>query len=200
MECPDGHGRMDAISDDELVRLYREGDLDAFDALFDRYHDPVYRFARTLLGNADGAQEVLQEAFLALARGAEAYQPRGRFRAWLMRIVRNRCLNRIETLRASRRALAESGFDPADLASANPLPTQRAETDERLAAIRRAVAELPERQREALALHAFEQLGYREIAEVLGMPINTVKTLIHRARANVAGSLASRSQEPDDGL
>ena len=76
-----------------------------------------------------------------------------------------------------------------ECASDAPGPPRRAEANEHAQIVRAAVAELPDRQREAIALYAFEQMTYREIAEVLDMPINTVKTLIHRARAALARAL-----------
>jgi len=182
---------MERISDDDLIRMYREGDAEAFDTLFDRYYTSVYNFARTMLGGAGGAEEVLQETFLAVAQTARTYTPRGRFRAWLMRIVRNRCLNRIESRRRQRAALAGSSLDVVEIASDDPPPARQAEANEQRAILRAAVASLPDRQREAIALYAFEQMTYREIAEVLEVPTNTVKTLIHRARANLARSLES---------
>lgn len=180
---------MTAVSDDDLIRMYREGDAEAFDTLFDRHYGSVYNFARTMLGNSSGPEEVLQETFLAVARTAKEYTPRGRFRAWLMRIVRNRCLNRIASQRARRAALAESGLGVVEPASDEPGPPQRAEADECAEIVRAAIADLPDRQREAISLYAFEQMTYREISEVLDMPINTVKTLIHRARAGLARAL-----------
>jgi len=174
------------LADDDLVLMFREGDVDAFDALFDRYHVPVYNFARAMLGHRDGAEDVLQEVFLAVARAAKAYDPRGRFRSWLFRLARNHCLNRIQSERLRRRVIAESGLDLADTPSGEPSPGEQADRDERLARLRRLIGELPERQREAIALYAFEEMSYQEIADVLGIPLNTVRTLIHRARAALA--------------
>lgn len=182
---------MTDVSDDDLIRMYRNGDAEAFDTLFDRHYGSVYNFARTMLGNCDSSEEVLQETFLAVARTANSYTPRGRFRAWLMRIVRNRCLNRLEAQRVRRAALAESGLDVVEAASAEPLPPTRLEANEQTMIVRSAIAELPERQRESIALYAFEEMSYREIAEVLEMPINTIKTLIHRARANLAQAMGT---------
>jgi len=179
------------VSDDDLILMYRKGDADAFDALFDRYHAAVYRFARTMLGNAAAAEGVLQETFLAVARTARRYEPRGRFRTWLMRIVRNRCLNRLESERARRRMVQESGL-VVEPASPGPSPAERAERNEEMRRVRVALAGLPERQREALALYAFEHLSYQEIAAVLGAPLNTVKTLIHRARAGIAAAVEEK--------
>ena len=174
------------VDDDDLLRMYRDGDADAFDTLFDRYRAPVYNFARVMLGEADGAEDMLQEAFLTVARTARTYEPRGRFRAWLMRIVRNLCLNRIQAERVRRRVVAQSGLDIVQPASREPSPPERLERDERMDRVRRLIGELPERQREALVLYAFERMSYREIAEALDAPMGTVKTLIHRARAALA--------------
>ncbi len=178
------------VSDDELVAMYAGGDADAFDALFDRHHVAAYNLARFMLGDPGGAEEIMQETFIVLVRAAKRYEARGRFRAWLMGIVRNRCLVRVEAARARRAVMAESGFDFAEPASREPDPPERMGRDERAERMRRAIADLPERQREAILLYAYEDMAYREIAETLGTPINTVKTLIHRARASLARGLS----------
>jgi RNA polymerase sigma-70 factor (ECF subfamily) len=183
------------LSDDDLVRLYRDGDADAFDALFDRYHAVVYRVARAILGREPAAQDVMQETFLAVARTARRYEPRGRFRAWLMQIARNRSLNRLAADRARAAALRESGLDAAQTVSPEASPPDRAAADEEERAVWAAIGALPDRQREALALHALEGMPYREVADVLGVPMNTVKTLIHRARARVAVALEERNDD-----
>jgi RNA polymerase sigma-70 factor (ECF subfamily) len=182
---------MTDIDDDDLVRMYRDGDADAFDALFDRHHATAYRFARAILGDGDGAREVLQESFLAVARTARTYTPRARFRAWLLRIVRNRALNLLAAEKRRREVVAAHGSDGAVAA---PSPVERAIAGERRERVRAAMAALPEGQRQALALFAFERLKYREIAEVLEVPINTVKTLIRRARGALGKAL-----EDEDG-
>ncbi|HUU23204.1 MAG TPA: sigma-70 family RNA polymerase sigma factor [Phycisphaerae bacterium] len=180
---------MDSVTDDDLVRMYAGGDAEAFDVLFDRHYASVFRFAQAILGDPAAAEDVLQEAFLAAARAAATYDGRGRFRPWLMRIVRNRCLNRVESGRARRATGPGAGPAPDTVASSRSGPVERASARERREAVEAAIAELPERQREAIGLYAFEQMSYREIAEVMQMPVNTVKTLIHRARANLAREL-----------
>ena len=183
---------MTHLTDDDLIRMYRDGDADAFDVLFDRYHVSVYSFAVTMLGATYGADEVLQDTFLAVARTARTYTPRGRFRAWVMRIARNRCLNQIAARRA-REAVAASHplVVPATGAQACG-PAETVMADETHAAVRAAIGSLPDRQREAVILYAFEHMRYREIAEVLDVPINTVKTLIRRARMQLARCLAAK--------
>lgn len=191
---------MDDLSDDDLILMYARGDTDAFDVLFDRHHASAYNFARLMLDGPEGAEEIMQEAFLAVARAAKRYEPRSRFRPWLMRIVRNLCLNRLQTERDRRRILAEGAVDGIELISREPAAPALIETAEEMAAVRKAVKALPERQREAIALYAFEQMSYQEIGQVLGVPINTVKSLIHRARANLARSLAQDAEGKNDGL
>ena len=180
---------MDEMTDDDLMRLYQQGDADAFDVLFDRYYVSVYNFARSVLGNGVEADEILQETFLAVARSAASYVGRGKFRAWLMRIVRNRCLNQLAAVRARREVLGDRDCEAGAWAAGGPGPVEQLEELEEEQRIRAAMAELPERQREAIALYAFEQMKYREIAEVMEMPEGTVKTLIHRARASLAQRL-----------
>jgi len=191
----DLESRGERLTDDDLLLMYRNGDVDAFDALFDRHHAAVYSFARTMLGDSLGPEEMLQEAFLTVARQAKKYEPRGRFRPWLMRIVRNRCLNRLAAVKARREMLAGSGMTLIEPASREPGPGEKAREDEQAATVRAAIAELPERQREAIALQVYSRMSYREIAKVLEMPINTVKTLIHRAKASLAQSLGSLNEE-----
>ena len=183
------------LSDDELLLMFRNGAPEAFDALFDRYRASVYNFACAMLRDPEKAEDVLQETFLAVVRAAKRYEPRGRFRVWLMRIARNRCLNWIQSQRVRRAVIAEIDLHVIEPAAAAPPPVQQAVTHEEMRMVRDAIQRLPERQREAIVLYAFESMAYREIAEVLNMPINTVKTLIHRARARLARALDQATKE-----
>jgi len=180
---------LEGVSDEELLLMYSEGDADAFDVLFDRYHRSVYNFARFMLDRAEGAADVMQETFLAVARSARQYKPRGHFRPWLMRIARNFCLNHLRDERARRRVIGNGGLDKVNTPARETPAPAKAESTERLVLLMQWIRELPQGQREALVLHAFEQMKYREISEALQVPLNTVKTLIHRARCTLAERL-----------
>jgi RNA polymerase sigma-70 factor (ECF subfamily) len=182
-------GRVNDLSDDELMALYCDGTPEAFELLFERHRGSVYNFAFTMLRESAGAEDVLQDAFLSVAKSAADYEPRGCFRAWLMRIVRNRCLNRIAS------SPRESSLIDEMASSKSQEPAESAERNEWMRALRREIGLLPERQREAIVLFAFEEMPYREIADVMEMPINTVKTLIHRARATLAQKVGLPSEE-----
>ena len=186
---------MPDLSDDDLVAMFHDGDADAFDTLFDRYRAPVYNFARVMLGHADGAEDVLQETFLTLARAGNHYQPRGRFKPWLMRVTRNLCLNRIQSHLARQQIAATTSLDLVQPPAPQPTPAEEVERAEHIALLRRRIAELPDRQREAIVLYAFEQMPYRDIATALDVPIGTVKTLIHRARATLAHAFDQHRKE-----
>ncbi len=177
------------INDDSLMLIYREGDADAFDVLFDRHYRAVYNFAWTLLHDAHQAMDVLQEVFLVVTRKTADYQAQGHFKTWLLRICRNRCLNIIETNTLRRKIAEESGFEIMRPRPFSFAADETAERDEKLALARAEMEKLPERQREAIALFAFENMKYREIAAVMELPENTVKTLIYRARKTLAAAL-----------
>ena len=179
---------MGPLTDDDLMRLYADGDETAFDVLFDRYHVAVFHLARMILRGDGAAEEVLQETFLAVARNAAGYTPKGSFRPWLMRIARNLCLNRLQAERA-RQMISGAGVDPDTHAGDDVGPADAAETRERAALLRRAIERLPDDQRQAIALYSLDEITYREIAEVMGKPLNTIKTLIRRGRSTLAREL-----------
>ena len=188
---------MSELTDDDLMRAFRDGDVDAFDALFARHHASVYNFAAHLLRDADRAKDVLQETFLSVVRTRHEYRPRGRFRSWLLRICRNRCLNILEAEERTRRLTRDNGFLIVP-SMAGPDSAEKGARNRALELVQREIAALPQRQREALLLYAFEGLRYREIAEVLDVPVNTVKTLIHRARRTLVRALLREEGTSDD--
>jgi RNA polymerase sigma-70 factor (ECF subfamily) len=174
-------------ADDELICRFRDsGDAQAFEALFHRHSRRVFNFARGMMGNAQAAEELLQETFLSVARSAKQYSPQGYFRTWLLRITRNLCLNAIQARKL--RAVVGPFDGPLEewrnAKAANPLLC--AQRSEEIDALQAAIGRLPERQRDAILLYAFDDMQYLEIAQVLEVPVNTVKTLIHRARAALA--------------
>ncbi len=132
---------------------------------------------------------------MTVAQTAQTYRPEGKFRPWLMRIVRNRCLNKLRSDHVRRVILSQGQPNIIPAVGHNPSPCEVAEDNEQTATIRATIGKLPDRQREAITLYAFEQMSYRVISEVLDTPINTVKTLIFRARASLAQALDVHQEE-----
>ena len=168
-------------TDEELVRRYRTGEASAFDALVGRYARGAVRFAAHLVGDAHEAEDLAQECFFKLVAAARngAYDPaRGRFAPFFFRMLRNLAVDRLRSRRPA------NPFPP-DPTAEEPDGAALAEFGERSARVRAIVETLPPNERAAIALREFEGLAYREIAEVLGANLETVKTWIFRARRRI---------------
>lgn len=168
-------------SDEQLMLEFQAGSENAFDQLFQRYQKPVYGFFRRRLSNAGRAEELAQETFVAILRGMERYEPRARFRTYIYAIAMKQLWSeRREEIRAGRFA-------------AEPVGTPSVSDPSTTLWVRRALEELDVDYREVLMLREYEQLSYEEIAEVLVLNINTVRSRLSRARAELKALLESQS-------
>lgn len=160
-------------SDELLMAEFAKGSAAAFSELFSRYKQPVFGFFRRRLTDPAHAEELTQETFLAVLRGASRYEPRALFRTYLYAIA-------FKILKAYRRKTA---FRATFLGTAPAYrdPVARGSSEVALV-IRDAMAKLDSTDREALLLREFEQLSYAEIAELLRLPVNTVRSRLFRAR------------------
>jgi RNA polymerase sigma-70 factor (ECF subfamily) len=157
----------------------------------------VFTFASYLLGSRVEAEDVTQEVLLRYWRHW-ASVPESRAGAWLLRVTRNACVDRVRTGR-SRMRLVACGFDPAvmeSVACGDPGPETRVRGGELRDRLASALTRLPEPQRSAVVLREVQGLSYREIAEVLGKPLATVRAAIHRGRRRLREELG----EDLDGL
>ncbi len=176
-------------SDGALMRSFQKGNRQAFDQIAGRYKDRIHQFARWQVGT-NLADDVAQDIFVELCRSAKSFAGRSSFRTWLYAIARNVC--------HSRRRKRRPG--PASTPSTEPEvlleipdpgigPLENVERRELHASLRRAVAELPRHHRAALQLRDWEGLSYQQISEVLEIPVGTVRSRLHNARAKLAATL-----------
>jgi RNA polymerase sigma-70 factor (ECF subfamily) len=186
----------DRVPDDELLRRATAGDATAFTALFRRRQPDVYRFALHMTGSAAASEDVVQDVFLAVMRDGARYEPgRATVTAWLCGIARNCVRQRLDR----DRRLTSVDFAADDCAPApdagGPLdPLADLLRAEAVEALRRAVHTLPLPYREALVLCDLQELSYRDAAEVLGCPVGTVRSRLHRARSMLADRLSASSR------
>jgi RNA polymerase sigma-70 factor (ECF subfamily) len=167
------------MNDEALMLAFQHGSREAFDELFARYRQPLYGYFRRRLASRERAEDLTQEAFLAVLRATERYQPRAAVRTYLYGIS-------IKLLAAERRKLArvECAADPVcDPAADKALW------------VRQALDRLEPMEREILMLREYEQLSYAEIAELLRLPLNTVRTRLFRSRAALRSYLEPASNE-----
>ncbi|MBN1322022.1 MAG: RNA polymerase sigma factor [Thermoleophilia bacterium] len=161
--------------DQILIRRSRAGDQEAFRLLFERYKNLVYRTSYLTLGSAADAEDILQEVFLQVHRSLDAYDPqRGSFSTWLHRITVNRCLN----WRRSRSRTTSLEEVPEEAAGSVAAASDRYGDDE---CVRRALDGLSKKLRVVVVLHHYWGLSYAEIAEIMDLPLGTVKSRLNLA-------------------
>ena len=167
-------------TDEQLMLDVRGGSREAFETLFDRHRDAVWRFYRRRLSDASRAQELVQDVFLAVLQNARRYEPRASFRSYLFGIAFN-------ALKAERR---RAGRQPEEIA--DDLPAEGFDLDAGIW-VRRALEALEPDEREIVMLREYEGLSYQEIAGLLHLPLNTVRTRLFRARMELRETLARES-------
>jgi RNA polymerase sigma factor (sigma-70 family) len=171
-----------AASDEQLMVAYSRGASDAFRELFERYKQPMFGFFRRRVADPSVAEELTQETFLAVIRASSHYQPSATFRTYLYAIGFN-------ILRTHRRKSAfRAMFWSTELPDREPAARETLDAD---VLLRDAVNRLERLDREILLLREFEQLSYAEIAELLKLPVNTVRSRLFRARTALRELLAA---------
>jgi RNA polymerase sigma-70 factor (ECF subfamily) len=181
----------DTESESALVGRARQGDRDAFGRLVERYMRRAYAQALALVGSREDALDLSQEAFVRAFRARQTLDPARPFYAWLYQILRRLCFNFLRDTRTRQRLMDDEGRDwlvaRAQASALDPAAVlDREEVRRRVA---RAIEQLPAREREVLVLKEFEDLKYREIADLVGIPIGTVMSRLYSARRRLADIL-----------
>jgi RNA polymerase sigma-70 factor, ECF subfamily len=179
------------VSDDhdetQLMRRTAQGDASAFRRLADLHLSKIMNFAYRVLHDRTEAEDVAQETFLRLWKDAGRYEPRARVGAWLHRIAYNLCIDR---LRRSR----ESPRDDFDDERTSEEPAGLLDRKRQATAVEQALASLPERQRAAITLVHFQGLTNIEAAEVLGVGVEALESLLSRGRRTLRTELAEHAR------
>jgi RNA polymerase sigma-70 factor (ECF subfamily) len=169
--------------DENLIERTRQGELTAFEQLVERHRSIVFRVAARIVG-PDDAEDVSQDAFLRAFHRLDQYRGTATFRTWLLQITQNTALNRLAW---ARRRPTEAGNGSHDAADRDPVrqPVTALEDRERQERLELKLRGLRPEYRSLLVLRDLEGLSYNEIADVLDMPIGSVKGRLHRARGEL---------------
>ena len=190
-------------ADEELAAAAAAGDHDAFATLYRRYRLRLRQFVAWHVGQAGRsghrADELVQEIFLQAYRSLDRFGGRSRFRTWLYGVARNVCLR--DRRRRRRRPVRRQGgegdeeIDLEEIPDLSPGAVERLATAERRRVVRSELGRLPPIYRTALLLRDWEDLSYAEMADVLGVPVGTVRSRLHKARAELARALRDLMDE-----
>lgn len=182
--------------DARLVQRARGGDMDAMDALVRRHYRSVFNLAFRLCNNHDDAHDIVSETFIRVYNALPNFRGESHFTTWLYRIVRNVFLDERKKQRLRSHSSLEELVELEDSSVARqiedprPGPAAAIERGERHTLVQEAVLELPELQRLMIGLYHFQHRSYEEIAEIMELPIGTVKSRLNRARLALKNKLS----------
>lgn len=181
-----------AVSERDLILRAQAGEKAAFGELVQRYMRRAYFAALGFVGSPEDAMDLSQDAFARAYRARQKINPDMQFYTWFYQILRRLCFNFIRDRKLHRQKLREQKswiVDDAEYRSGRRSPQSNVERKEIRQQVRRAIEKLPDREREVIVLKEFEGLKYREIAEIVGIPIGTVMSRLYSARRNLAAAI-----------
>lgn len=164
-------------SDNKLMEDVKEGKVEKMAVLFEKYHVSLFNFFMRLTGNRNISEDLVQEVFMRMLKYRSTYQGRSKFTLWMYQIARNA---HIDFLRKKKNTLPldEQWSEPI---TSEATPAEKLEGGQEVQLMRQALAQLPLKKREVLILSRYQNLKYKEIAELMDCHIGTVKAHVHRA-------------------
>lgn len=175
--------------DEQLLTAFLGGSEIAFAALVERYGGELFQFVFRFVRSAAAAEDVVQETFVQVYQSAAGFNPERRFRPWLFTIAANKARDYLRSRSRKREVPLTTGSSSDSeeisyldfLADESPAPGVRLEADEQRAIVRRIIEQMPDNLREMLILGYFQRFSYKEMAEILSIPLGTVKSRLHTA-------------------
>jgi len=187
---------------DERALLLRckNGDIGAFDELYGRYEKRVFNCAYHISGNYHDASDITQEAFIRVYNSIQTFRGDANFLTWIYRIVTNVYLDERKKSKAHKQTSLDEFIEldensvTRQIVDEHPLPAEVVESKEKAEVVRAAINSLPDYQRAIVTLYHVEDMSYDEIADILQLPIGTVKSRLNRARLALADILGARPE------
>ena len=203
----DAFNYLDALDEELLERFNFQKDSRALEVLIQRYESPLFNYLFRYLGNREAAEDVFQASFLQVYSKSDQFDPSKKFKPWLYTVATNQAIDyQRRNHRKTTISLDVSYGTDADestgslqeiLESAEKDPSFSMDTAEQAQRVRAAVEELPDILRETVNLVYFEDLKYKDAADILGVPVGTVKSRLHAAMKKLAEKLAEQNQTDD---
>lgn len=184
------HNTLANAGDSELLELYRNGQEGAFREIIDRYKNPLYSFLRRFVSQQDIIEDIFQETFLQLYTSRDSFDTERPLRPWLFTIAANKAKDALRKIQRQSTTSMGAMADASDvsieqvvniLASYDTTPDDEVTSNETAARVRQVIADMPDNLREILLLAYFEQFSYKHMADILSIPIGTVKSRLHTA-------------------
>jgi len=165
------------MTDNFLMEEVKEGKVEKLAVLFEKYHVPLFNFFLRLTGNRGVSEDLVQDVFLRILKYRTTYKGQSKFTVWMYQIARNA---HIDYLRKNKGELSlDDQWD--EVVEAEPTPLDRLERGEDVKLLQEALARLPLKKREVLVLSRYHDMKYKDIAELFGCQVGTVKAYVHRA-------------------
>lgn len=178
-----------AAQDAELLARVLDGDHDAFNQIMRNHEDRVLAVCLRIMGNRDHALDATQETFLTAFRKAGQFKGNSALGTWIYRIAVNTCYDQLRKHKRRRTDAMPDHFDPADHSAQDAVDAAAVRPE-----IQRALDAIPEEFRAAIVLSDIEGLGLPDVAEILGIPVGTVKSRVFRGRRLLAAQLGNQNQ------
>ena len=182
-------------TDEQLLEAYRFGEKASFSQLVERYQRELFHFLIRFLGDRAAAEDVFQETFLQVHQSAESFDPQRRFRPWLFTIAANKARDLMRSQARRPTNPLQASISPGDdesgqfidlMQSTDQLPSEPMEQQELQQMVQGTVMNMPDHLREILLLSYFHQFPYKQISDILNIPLGTVKSRLHAAVAYFA--------------
>ena len=170
----------------KLLERCRRGDDLAWEALVRAYQSRIYGLAYHYMRDAEEARDVAQEVFIRIYERLETFKADEAFLPWALKLARNRCIDRLRTLKARMSASAVPMEEAPQIASSTPTPEESSDALARRRLLYRAMDKLSDKNREIILLKEIHGLKLEEIAEMLALPVGTIKSRSNRARIELA--------------
>ena len=198
---------MNTLTDEQLLQEHRRGQAERFELLVRRYSQELFRFAYRLLGSPAAAEDIVQETFLQVHLSMERFDVSRRFRPWVFTIAANKARDYLRSqkrrpevpLDAVADGSSDGGASFSDLLSGRSVaPAVALEREERSSRVRQLVEQLPLYLKEVLVLGYYHGFAYKEMANLLDVPIGTIKSRLHSAVAKMGDLITSLEPDEDE--